>query len=163
MRNRGMLLVAGLVLMLAGCGSSGSSTASQELRRQADTNAIDEIEKTWHRSASTKDVDMMMSIWAPDATFNVGGSPYVGTKQIREFFASQAAFQPGKHLVSDTPAYKIRITVNGDKGTLYFECDYIDVETGKVVNVVAADQKVQKINGKWLITSSAAAPTTLGS
>ena len=43
--------------------------------------------------------------------------------------------------------------MNGDKGTLYFECHYIDVETGKVVSIVAADQDVQRIDGKWLITT----------
>ena len=64
--------------------------------------------------------------------------------------------------MSETPAYKIRITANGDKGTLYFECHYVDVKTGKVVSVVGADQNVQKIDGKWLITSSAAATPTLG-
>ena len=80
-----------------------------------------------------------------------------GKAQIRDFFATKAGpFQPGNHWVSDTPAYKVRITANGDKGTLYFECHYIDVKTGKVVSVVAADQNVQKINGKWLITSAAA-------
>ena len=72
-------------------------------------------------------------------------------------------FQPGNHWVSDTPAYKIRITANGDKGTLYFECHYIDTATGKLVNIVAADQDVQRIDGKWLITTSAAAPATLKS
>jgi hypothetical protein len=56
----------------------------------------------------------------------------------------------------------IRITVNGDKGTLYFECHYVDVKTEKVVSVVAADQNVQKIGGKWLITSSAGATPSLG-
>lgn len=162
MRTTAMLATGACVLLLAGCGGSSSATlSSQELQRQADMNAIDQIEKTWHRAASTQDVDLMMSVWAPDATFTVGGAPYVGSAQIRQFFSQQKAFQPGSRLVSDTPAYKIRITSNGDKGTLYFECDYVDVVTGKVVNVVAADQDVQKIDGKWLITSSAAAPTTL--
>ena len=39
---------------------------------------------------------------------------------------------PQHHWESDTPSYKIRTTVNGDKATLYFECHYIDVKTGKV-------------------------------
>jgi uncharacterized protein (TIGR02246 family) len=161
-RAIGIILATGLVLGAAACGGSGSQgAASSELQKQADINAIDQIEKTWHKAASSHDVDLMMSLWAPDATFTVGGAPYVGRKQIRTFFENQKAFQPGSHLVSDTPAYKIRITTNGDKGTLYFECDYVDATTAKVVNVVAADQNVQKIDGKWLITSSAAAPTTL--
>ena len=41
------------------------------------------------------------------------------------------------------------------KGTLYFECHYIDAKTGKVVSVVSADQNVEKIEGKWLITNVA--------
>jgi uncharacterized protein (TIGR02246 family) len=164
MRTIGALLAAVCALGLAACGgSAGNTAAGQELQRQADMNAIDQIEKTWHKAASTQNVDLMMTLWAPDATFTVGGAPYVGTKQIRTFFTTAGPFLPGHHWISDTPAYKIRITLNGDKGTLYFECHYIDVKTGKVVNIVAADQDVQKIDGKWLITSSAASPVTLRS
>ena len=105
----------------------------------------------------------MMSLWAPDATFNIATETLNGKAEIRHFFATKAApFQPGNDWVSDTPAYKIRITSSGDKGTIYFECDYIDVKTQKVVSVAGADQTVQKINGKWLITSSAGASPTLG-
>ena len=101
-------------------------------------------------------------MWASDATFNIGTETLTGSAQIRNFFETKAApFQPGNRWVSDTPAYKIRTTVNGEKGTLYFECDYIDYKTGKVVAVVAADQNVQKIDGRWLITSSAAATPAL--
>ena len=163
MRTLGILLV-GMVLLVSGCGGSSSTSADQqELQHQADINAIDQIEKTWHRAGSTKDIDLMMSVWAPDATFTVGGEPYVGKAEIRKFFEGAGPFQPGNDWVSDTPAYKIRITANGDKGTLYFECHYLDTATGKLVNIVAADQDVQRIDGKWLITTSAAAPATLKS
>ena len=159
------LAVLGLAaaLMLTACGGSGKkSAAEQALQVQADSYAIDGIEKTWHKAASTQNVDLMMSIWAPDATFNIGPETLSGSAQIRNFFAKTAGpFQPGHHWVSDTPAYKVRITVNGDKGTLYFECHYVDVATGMVVSVVAADQNVQRIDGKWLITSAAAATPKL--
>jgi hypothetical protein len=55
------------------------------------------------------------------------------------------------------------MTLTGDKGTLYFECHYVDIKTRKVVSVVGADQNMQRINGKWLITSSAASAPALGS
>src|SRR5437660_2764492 len=106
----------------------------------------------------------MMTLWAPDATFNIGTETLTGKAQIQDFFAHTAApFQPGNHWVSETPAYKIRTTVNdaGNKGTLYFECHYVDAKTGKVVAVVGADQNVEKINGKWLITNSASATPKL--
>jgi ketosteroid isomerase-like protein len=166
LRSLSLTVVLGTVLAfsLAACGggSSGSSAATQTLQKQADMNAIDAIEKTWHKASSTHNVDLMMSIWAPDSTFTIGPSTLTGKSQIRDFFANKVApFQPANHWVSDTPAYKIRITVNGDRGTLYFECHYIDVKTQKLMSVVAADQNVQRINGKWLITNSTAASPTL--
>ena len=103
----------------------------------------------------------MMTIWAPDASFTIGGQTASGKAAIRKVLAAAGPFQPTNHWVSDTPAYKIRTTVNGDKGTLYFECHYIDVGTGKLVKLVGADQDVQKINGKWLITNSVASSPTL--
>jgi SnoaL-like domain len=152
-----------LALALAGCGSSSKTSVGQrETQREADLYAIDQIEKTWHKASSTHDVNLMMTLWAPDATFNIGTETLTGKAQIRAFFVHKAGpFQPQNHWVSETPAYKIRDTVSGDKGTLYFECHYVDVKTRTVVSVVGADQNVQKIDGKWLITSSASATPTL--
>ena len=155
-------LGAMLVVSLTACGSSKTSASDQLVQREADTYAIEQIEVNWHRASSTKNVDLMMSLWAPDATFTIGSETLTGKAQIRDFFVHKAApFQPANHWVSDTPAYKIRTTVNGDKGTLYFECHYVDVKTGKVANVVGADQNVQKINGKWLIVNATGATPTL--
>ena len=50
---------------------------------------------------------------------------------------------------------------NGNKGPLYFGCHSIDVDTGKVASAVGADQQVQKLKGKWLITNMAASSVTL--
>ena len=153
-----------MAMSVSACGGSSSSSAADEAtQKDAELYAIDQIEKTWHKASSTKDVDLMMSIWAPDATFNIGTGTLTGSDEIRTFFTTKAGpFKPENHWISETPAYKIRTTVNGDKGTLYFECHYVDTKTQKVVTVVGADQNVQKIDGKWLITSSAAAATTLG-
>lgn len=157
-----MMMGLTLAVSLTACGSSQSSASQQALQKQADTFAINEIEVKWHKATSTKNVDLMMSLWAPDATFNIGPETLTGKAQIRDFFIRKVApFQPENHWVSETPAYKIRTTVNGDKGTLYFECHYVDVKTQKVVAVVGADQNVAKIDGKWLITNSAAATPTL--
>jgi ketosteroid isomerase-like protein len=158
------LLVAvalvGVGVLIAGYGAwaKGSSTSSLQL---ADRYRIDQIEKTWHKAASRKNVDLMMTLWAPKATFTIAGQTYRGKAAIRQVFAKAGPFQPQNHWESDTPAYKIRITVSGDRGTLYFECHYIDVDTGKVAVAVGADQDVRKINGKWLITKAIASSVTL--
>jgi ketosteroid isomerase-like protein len=159
--------VAGTVLALvaaavAGCGGSGLSALDRAALKQADLYQIDQIERTWHRAASMHDVDLMMTVWAPNATWTVKGKTYTGTQQIRKVFESAGPFQPQNHWLSDTPAYKIRTTANGDTGTLYFECHYIDIKTGKVAAVVGADQDVKKIHGTWLITNAVAASPTLG-
>jgi ketosteroid isomerase-like protein len=154
--------LAALGLSLAACGGSSKSTSSgQATQKDADLYQIDQIERTWHQAASTKNLDLMMSIWAPNATFTINGKTYTGKAALRKLFSGAGPFQPQNHWLSDTPAYKIRVTVNGDKGTLYFECHYIDTKTGKVAAVVGADQDVQRIDGKWLITNGAAASPTL--
>jgi ketosteroid isomerase-like protein len=150
------------VVVLAGCGGSGSSSNSAAGQKAEDIVAIDQIETKWHEASSKKDVDEMMSLWADDATFQAGTTTISGKAALRTFFATKvAAFQPENHWISDTPAYKIRTTVNGDKGTLYFECHYIDVKTGKVASLVSADNEVAKIDGKWLITHTNAASPSL--
>ena len=160
------LLIGGalgaVVISLTACGGSGTSATDQAIQRQADLHAIAQIERTWHKATSTHDIHLMMSLWAPNATFTVKpGDTRVGKKEIRRFWLQAPVFQPENHWVSETPAYKLRATVNGDKGTLYFECHYVDAKTSKVVAVTAADERVARINGRWLITNNVGASPIL--
>lgn len=151
-----VIAVSALVGALAASGGSSESSASeQEMRKNADLWGIDQLEKNFHKATSKHDIDLMMGLWAPNASFTVGpGQTLTGRKRIRRFWLTESvAFSPATRWVSDTPAYKIDITVNGDKGTLHFECHYVDVKTHKVEVTTAADQDVARINGKWLITS----------
>ena len=155
--------LAMIVAAVAGCGGpSKPSAADATVQREANVYEIDQIEQNWHKATSTHNLNLMMSLWAPGAVFNIDQKTLTGKAQIRHWFATEnAAFQPQNHWESDTPSYKIRVTINGDKGTLYFECHYIDIDTGKVASAVGADQQVQKLKGKWLITNMAASSVTL--
>jgi hypothetical protein len=157
------VLAALLVPLTASGGTSAKVAASDDkTQREADLYEIDHVERAFHRAGSTHNVDLMMSLWAPGATFNIGTNTYTGKAQIRNFFATKnAAFQARNHWESDTPSYKIRVTLNGDKATLYFECHYVDVRTSKVAAVVGVDHNLQKIDGKWLIVSGSGAPAVL--
>jgi uncharacterized protein (TIGR02246 family) len=158
---RRLLAALAAVIAIAACGSS-KSAASRTLEETAAKSAIAQIEVKWHQASSTKDVDLMMTLWAPDATFTAGGKTYAGKAEIRNFFAHAAApFMPDKNWVSDTPEYKERVTQSGDKGTLYFECHYVDVTTRKVQAVVSADNDVARVDGHWLITKAVAATPVL--
>jgi hypothetical protein len=157
-------VVAAFVVALSACGggSAKDPAAGAKVQREATLYEIDQIERTFHKAGSTHNVNLMMSLWAPGAVFNVGTHTYTGRTQIRNFFAKvNPAFQPKNHWVDDTPSYKIRITVNGDNATLYMQCHYIDVKTGKVMAVVGVDHNLQKIHGKWLIVEGSGAPTVL--
>jgi uncharacterized protein (TIGR02246 family) len=158
-----VVIIAALVGLVLAVGAYGARKriSGPSTDKQAALYQIERMEQTWHKASSSKNLDLMMSIWAPNAIWTVGGSTVAGKAAIRAQFAKVQPFQPQNHWISDTPEYKIRVTVNGDRGTLYFECHYIDVDTGTVKSAVAADQQVQKINGKWLITNSVTATTTL--
>ena len=153
-----------VVLCLAACGDSSMPSAAEvELQRKADLWEIDQIEKNFHKSTSIKDIDLMMGLWAPNATLTVGpGDTAAGLDQIRRFWLNKStAFMPDTNWVSDHPAYKVEITVNGDRGTLHFECHYVDYDTGAVALVTVADQDVARIDGRWLITNMVAGSTRL--
>jgi SnoaL-like protein len=158
-------VAAAAAFVIAACGTSSGPAAADAaaVQKDADLYAINQIEVTWHKASSTKNVDLMMSLWADDATFTTAAKTYSGKAAIRDFFATAAApFKAESNWVSDTPAYKTRTTVDGDKGTLYFECDYIDITTKKVMVVVSADQQVARINGVWLIKAAISATPDFG-
>jgi hypothetical protein len=107
----------------------------------------------------------MMTLWAPKATFTPApGMTLTGTRQIRNFWVNVAKIaDPKAHQwVLDTPDYKIRETVNGDRGTLYFECDHIDLRTRKIIAVTGGNAQVAEINGNWVITNSVGATPEFG-
>jgi uncharacterized protein (TIGR02246 family) len=150
-----------LVGALAASGGSSSRSASeQELRRNADLWEIDQLERKFHRATTTKDIDLMMSVYAPNATFVLPGETKIGKKEIRHFWLTMSeSFK--NDWISDTTSYKVRATVNGDRGTLFFECHYVDPKTQKLVSVTAADADVARLDGHWLITRWSGASATL--
>ncbi|HLE98686.1 MAG TPA: nuclear transport factor 2 family protein [Gaiellaceae bacterium] len=169
---RTLLIAAAAVIAVAGGmlvgalaasgGSSPSSASEQQRQRYADLWEIDLLEKNFHKATTRKNIDLMMSLYAPNATFTFAGTIAEGKKAIRQFWLTKSkAFLPSNRWISETPAYKVRITVNGDNGTLYFECHYLDAKTSKMEAVTAAEADVARINGRWLITNLAGASATL--
>jgi ketosteroid isomerase-like protein len=156
----GGVLVVVLTIAISACGGSGSDSVDSELQRQVDEYAISQIERDFHESMSKKDLDQMMSLWAQNATMT-GGTTATGKAEIRKFWAAAKPFLPENEWVSDHPAYKLEVTVDGDRGTLFFNCHFIDVKTGKVAMVTALDADVQRIDGRWLITNSVGSAATL--
>lgn len=160
-----MLLVLGAVaaLVVPQAGLSGTSAPKADItQREADLYLIDQVEVKFHRATSTHNLNLMMSLWAPGAVFNIDQQTLTGKAQIRHWFATEnKAFMANHIWESDTPSYKIRVHLTGDKATMYFECHYIDPKTGKVMAVAGVNHTLQKIDGKWLIIDSAGVNATL--
>ena len=159
----GALGVFLLSIVLAACGGSGTGSAGDQSRRFQDMWEIDHIEKNFHRAQTQKDIDLMMSLYAPNATMTVGpGGTAAGVDEIRRFWLEDSApFKAENNWLSDHPAYKLEITLNGDRGTLHFECHYVNIDTGEVVSATAGDFDVARIDGTWLITNFVGATTVL--
>ena len=159
----GVLGVFLLSVVLVACGGSTDGSSGDEARRFQDMWEIDGIEKDFHHATTTKDIDLMVGLFAPNATMTIGdGETASGVDEIRQFWLEKAVpFQPETSWISDHPAYKLEITIDGDRGTLHFECHYVDLETGEVASVTAADFDVARIDAKWLITNMIAGSTIL--
>jgi ketosteroid isomerase-like protein len=156
-------VLAALVVVLSACGGSSESSASEEAtQRQIDIYEIGQIEKTFHESMSEKDIDKMMSLWTTNATFTYGpGQTATGKDEIRNTWLAAKPFQPTTHWLADHPAYKLQVTVNGDRGTLHFECHFIDVDTREVAAITAGDFDVARVDNHWLITKMVGSTTEL--
>ena len=152
-----------LSVVLVACSGSTTDQSGDQARRFQDMWQIDQIEKDFHRAQTKKDIDLMLSLYAPNATMTVGPAETAsGLDEIRRFWLDTSApFAPENAWMSDHPAYKLEITVEGDRGTLHFECHYVDIETDKVVAATTADFDVARIDGKWLITNMIGGTTVL--
>jgi hypothetical protein len=124
-----------------------------------DLFALHNVEIVFHQAASTKDLDLMMSLFADGATLSTGGKTYIGKDQVRSYFATAAAsFQPQNKWVAYTPAQRIRININDDQAHLYFECLYVDVVGKQIAAHTFSDDAMVRSGDKWLIKDMKAGP-----
>jgi ketosteroid isomerase-like protein len=120
---------------------------------------IYELQAAFHRAKTTQDLDLMMSLWATDATLinKNTNSSYRGTAAIRSFWQSSGSFL--NHRFSLVPSYKTTIEVSGDQAYLYFECHDIgnfqngsfgDPTVKTIINDSYLAGTLQNIGGNWL-------------
>ena len=160
------LMIGGILAILvvvSGCGGSSSSSASEEaLQRDSDMYRISLIEKAFHEAITKKDIDQMMSLYAPNATATFGkGKTVSGKDDIRAAWLTSTAFKRTTNWLSDHPAYKLKATVDGDRGTLRFECHFVDLLTEKIAAVTGGATDVARIDDRWLITNFVGATVDL--
>src|SRR5580692_6175807 len=105
-----------MIAILAFCLSSPAIADTEE--NAEDFMGIHKIEIVFHEAGTTKNLDLMMSLFADDATLTSGGKTYKGKDQIRSYWQAAGPFQPQSQWVAYTPAFRIKYAVEGDKGQL---------------------------------------------
>ena len=159
-------LVGGALLLLgtlAGCSGDGGQAAAAGVQRAADDYELTQMAIKWHEAASTKNVDLAISLFADDAVITAAGTTYSGKNAIRNLLDTKMApFRPENRWTSLTHTPNIRHTLTGDRGTLYFECHYFDLNTRQISNSVSADTRLARVGGQWRFTSMTAASAILG-
>jgi hypothetical protein len=115
---------------------------------------IYELQSAFHRAKTTQDLELMMSLWAPDATLNIQddpNSPYIGSDTLRGFWLNSGSWK--NHRFSLVPSFKIQIDVkNDDDAWMYFECHDVedfDQSTRAIVADLYLAGAVKNVDGRW--------------
>jgi hypothetical protein len=147
-------------LLLAVAATTALSVAAVQATTEEnpkDFMDIHKIEIVFHEAGTTKNLDLMLSLFADDATITSGGKTYTGKDQIRAYWQAAGPFQPQNQWVAYTPAFRIKYDVEGDAARLYFECLYVDKVANKIAVHTNSDDTLVRVNGKWLIKTMKAA------
>jgi ketosteroid isomerase-like protein len=130
---------------------------------------IYQLQAAFHRAKTTQNLDLMMSLWAEDATFtNRGtGTTYSGANEIRSFWQRSGSFT--HHRFSLVPSYKTQIDVHGDEAFLYFECHDVgnfasgtfgDATVNTIVNDTFLAGTLRNVGSNWLFWNMTAGPSS---
>jgi ketosteroid isomerase-like protein len=121
---------------------------------------IYQLQAAFHRAKTTQDLNLMMSLWAPDATLAIQGdphSPYTGTAALRAFWQNSGSFTHRRF--SLVPSFKTQIDVHGNQAQLYFEChdigDY-DLATRFIASDTFLAGTVSNLGGTWVFAGMTA-------
>ena len=148
--------LAGTAVSLAGAVVAPVSlVAAQVGGPESAVAEIYELQSAFHRAKTTQDLDLMMSLWAPDATINNQGdpnSPYIGAESLKGFWLNSGSWKSQRF--SLVPSFKIQIDVkNDDEAWLYFECHDVadfDQPSRSIIADLFLAGTIRNVNGKWL-------------
>ena len=148
-----LLGLLALVLVLPVVAASQGDVGSP-----ADILAVRNVEIVFHTAGSVlpaKDLELMMSLFADDAVLTDtahDNKVYQGKAQVRTYWADVSGpFRPEHHWIGYTPAMRIRSQVDGNQAKLYFECLWMDVDSGAVGAHAFSDMTLARDHGHWLV------------
>jgi len=158
-----LLPAVSLAASLIVTGAVTHASAQVPDTQKAAIGEIYQLQAAFHRAKTNQDIDLMMSLWAPDGVLYVRGnpnSPFMGTASLRTFWLHSPSFI--QHRLSLVPSFKTRIEVNGAEAYLYFECHDVgnyDQPTRSIVGDTFLAGTLRFENGKWVFASMTSGPS----
>ena len=131
-RSLGILFAAGVLAALTACSQAPVATSASPASHDADVQAIKDLETQWNKDAAAKDLNGIVSHYAPDAVLMIPGSPAASGKD--------AILATHKDLLSDPNASlkfaASRVDVSGDLAYTQgnYDLTVTDPATKKPVN-----------------------------
>lgn len=151
--NRRPFFILGLLLCLPAFAAPQGDSGPP-----ADILAVRNIEIIFHTAGSvlpTKDLELMMSLYADDAVLTDtahDNKVYQGKEQVRTYWANVSGpFRPEHHWIGYTPAMRIKSNVTGNTGTLDFECLWMNVDDNTIGAHAFSSMEVARVKGHWLV------------
>jgi hypothetical protein len=77
-----------LALCLTGSAIAGTEENAEDFMQ------MHQIEISFHEAGSTKNLDLMLSLFADDAVLTAGGKTYTGKDQVKSYWQAAGPFQP---------------------------------------------------------------------
>jgi len=159
MTRRRLFRVGATATALGAASIALPSTARADEAESVQVAEIYQLQAAFHRAKTTQNLELMMSLWAPDATFTntTSGLQYRGSQAIRSFWQGSGSFT--HHRFSLVPSYKTTIEVDGVTALLYFEChdigefstaDFGDPSVRTIVNDSFLSGTLRHVSGDWL-------------
>ena len=155
--NRATLLRKGAVGAAGGAVAlslPSFASATTQQKTSAQTGEIYQLQAAFHRAKSTQDIDLMVSLWTPDCSFDYVGVTYTGPDAVRAFFLGSGSWKHKR--LSLVPSFKDQIAVQGNSAYLYFECHDVALEStdpggpqGSLVTHLYNAGTIQRHAGNW--------------
>jgi hypothetical protein len=155
-RGSALALAAAIVLSLTAKPLAGTEENAEDFMD------LHKVEIAFHEAGTTKNLDLMLSLFADDAVLIAHVKTPTGEDQIKTYTGKAQVKNTGKrpdlfNRVGYTPAFRIRYDVEGERAHLYFECLWVDKKAGKIAAHTNSDDTLARVNGRWLIKEMKAA------
>jgi hypothetical protein len=159
-RGSALALAAAIVLSLTARPLAGTEENAEDFMD------LHKVEIAFHEAGTTKNLDLMLSLFADDAVLiahvkTPTGENQIktntGKEQVKKYWQAAGPFQPANEWAGYTPAFRIRYEVDGERAHLYFECLWVDKKAGKIAAHTNSDDTLARVNGRWLIKEMKAA------